>query len=136
MDGFGFGLELKDPTLYDKFKNRIKYFPGTVVVAKKSPAGIDNEDLTGEVFIVRAVYLHWDSFDVLDNGNEEHEEQPNNLPFYCCMNASWDELYFDNSELKEATTPQIINLLKAGLLNGGRIPIRWQDEFYNSNVYR
>lgn len=133
MDGFGFyKRELKDKSLYDKFKDKIKFPPGSVVIAKKSPAGIYDQDLKNSVFVVFYVCLHLDKSD----GMEDDEEQPDNLPFYYCRNRSWDELVFDESELEMATTPQIINLLKTGLLANGCIPSRWDDKYYKANKYK
>jgi hypothetical protein len=132
MDGFGYKLNLKNVSLYAKFKDKIKFFPGTVVVAKCSPPGIIDEDLSGSIFIVTDVCLSLDKSDNL----EDDEPQPYNLPYYYCKNSSWDGIVFDGDELEAATTPQIIGLLKIGLLNNGDIPSTWKDDYYKVNIYK
>jgi hypothetical protein len=132
MDGFGYKLNLKNVSLYAKFKDKIKFFPGTVVVAKCSPPGIIDTDLSGSIFIVTDVCLSLDKSDNL----KDDEPQPYNLPYYYCRNSSWNGIVFDGDELEAATTPQIINLLKIGLLNNGHIPSRWNEDYYKVNIYK
>ena len=132
MRGLSINKDETDKELYfdlyvkTKKEDEIKFRPGDLVMALCSPKGVSGIDLNGTILIVKFVALELDR----DDGLQEDEEQPEDLPYYLCKSANGDEYLFVTSELMSITTDQETCILKEGMLNG-YLPTRWSFDLYD-----